>query len=293
MKAFESYHPFVTLVYFLSVLSVSMFVMNPIIEATALVGALLFSLTVQKKNEIFKSALFYTAMLLLVTLTNPLFSHLGETKLFYLGNNPITLEALLYGAAIGVTVIAVMLWCRCYSEIMTSDKFLYIFGKAIPKLSLIISTALRFIPLFKRQMYKVSRTQKAMGLYSSDGFISKVKSTGRVFVSMISWSLENAMETSSSMKARGYGAKDRSNFSLYKFSRRDAGLLAVCVLLLSCVLCGAAKGALTFEYYPTVSKIDFSPIGIFSYVSFALLSLLPFLIEIKEVLLWKYYVSKI
>lgn len=293
MKAFENYHPFVTLVYFLSVLSVSMFVMNPIIEITALVGALLFSLVTQKQRDVFKSLAFYGAMFFLVILTNPLFSHLGETKLFYLGKNPVTLEALLYGASIAVTIIAVMVWCRCYSEIMTSDKFLYIFGKAIPKLSLIISTALRFVPLFKRQLRKVSRAQKAMGLYSSDSFIDNVKSTGRVFISMIAWSLENAMETSSSMKARGYGTKERSNFSLYKFKLRDAGLLSVCVLLLSCVLYGAAKGALAFEYYPAVSEIEFSAISVLSFISFAVLSLLPFIIEIKEVLLWKYYISKI
>lgn len=293
MKAFENYHPFVTLVYFLSVLSVSMFVMNPIIEITALVGALLFSLVTQKQRDVFKSLAFYGAMFFLVTLTNPLFSHLGETKLFYLGKNPVTLEALLYGASIAVTIIAVMVWCRCYSEIMTSDKFLYIFGKAIPRLSLIISTALRFIPLFKRQLRKVSRAQKAMGLYSSGSFIDNVKSTGRVFISMIAWSLENAMETSSSMKARGYGTKERSNFSLYKFKLRDAGLLSACVLLLSCVLYGAAKGALAFEYYPTVSEIEFSAISVLSFISFAVLSLLPFIIEIKEVLLWKYYISKI
>ncbi len=293
MKAFESYHPFVTLVYFLSVLSISMFVMNPIIEITALIGAFLFCITVQKPSDTLKNTGFYLVMFLLVTLTNPLFSHSGNTVLFTLGNIPVTLEALLYGGSIALTVIAVMLWCKCYSLVFTSDKFLYLFGKAIPKLSLIISTALRFIPLFKKQFFKVTKAQKAMGIYSSDTALEKIKSTGRVFVSTISWSLENSMETSSSMKSRGYSNKNRSNFSVFKFERRDAVFSAVCVLLLLNVLFGVSQGVLEFEYYPVIAYKKITPIGILSYISFFTLSVLPFIIEVKEAILWKYYVSRI
>lgn len=293
MRAFESYHPFVTFVYFLSVITVTMFVMNPIIEITALVGALLFCLTGRKKSDRLKSVLFYLLTFFLVTLTNPFFSHFGDTKLFSLGSKSITLEALLYGAGIGMTIIGVMLWCRILSEVMTSDKLLFLFSQAMPRLSLVISSALGFIPTFKKRLYKVSRAQKAMGLYSSDGFFEKVKSTGKVFVSMIAWSLESSIEASSSMKARGYKGKDRSNFSIFKFEHRDAVFLLVCVLLLSAVLFGVSKEAMKFEYYPTVTKIHFTPVAALSYLSFAALSALPFIIEVKEALLWKYCVSKI
>lgn len=99
-------------------------------------------------------------MFLLVAVTNPLFSHNGVTPLFYLNGNPVTLEAFVYGAAIAVMVVGVMLWCRCYSAVMTSDKFLYLFGRAIPKLALVLSMALRFIPMFKRGSFTRSAERR-------------------------------------------------------------------------------------------------------------------------------------
>ena len=293
MKAFGNYHPGVLFAYFLSVLLISMFVSNPVLQLLALFGGILFCITLVKRGEIAGNIGFYVPLFLMVAVTNPIFSHNGVTPLFFLNGNPVTLEAIIYGIAIAVTVIGVMLWCKSYSEIMTSDKFLYLFGKAIPKLSLVLSMALRFIPMFKRQMHKVSRAQKAMGLYSSKSFTDKIKSRMRVFMAMISWSLENAMETSASMKARGYGSGGRTNFSLFRFYAGDAILLTVCILLLCITVTGTAMGETVFYYYPRISELNLSPYAITVYAAFGILSFLPFIIEVKEAIKWKYYISKI
>lgn len=279
--------------YFLSVLLVSMFVQNPVLQLSALLGGCAFSVILSRRRQVLSDFAFYAPMFLMVAVTNPLFSHNGVTPLFFLNGNPVTLEAFIYGAAIAVTVIGVMLWCKCYGAIMTSDKFLYLFGKAIPKLSLILSMALRFIPLFRRQMKRVSRAQKAMGLYSSKSYTDRIKSALRVFTAMISWSLENSIETADSMKARGYGIKGRSSFSLFRFHVNDGALLAVCAALLSVTLAGQALSRLDFYYYPRISEIPLTPFAVFVYISFGILSFCPFIIEVKEALIWKYYVSKI
>lgn len=293
MKAFGNYHPAALMIYFLSVLLVTMFVSNPVLQILAMLGGILFCLMLQKKSEIGGNIGFYVPMFLLVAATNPLFSHNGVTPLFFLNGNPVTLEALIYGIAIAVMVTGVMMWCKCYSQIMTSDKFLYLFGRVIPKLSLILSMALRFIPMFKRQMHKVNRAQKAMGLYSSKSFTDKIRSAMRVFMAMISWALENSMETSASMKARGYGMKGRTNFSLFRFYTGDGILLAVCIILLGITVSGTAAGETVFYYYPRISELNLSPCAVTVYTSFGILSFLPFIIEVKESLVWKYYISKI
>lgn len=293
MRAFGNYHPLVLMTYFLSVLLVSMFVQNPVLQLSALLGGCAFSVILSRRRQVLSDFAFYAPMFLMVAVTNPLFSHNGVTPLFFLNGNPVTLEAFIYGAAIAVTVIGVMLWCKCYGAIMTSDKFLYLFGKAVPKLSLILSMALRFIPLFKRQMKRVSRAQKAMGLYSSKSYTDRIKSALRVFTAMISWSLENSIETADSMKARGYGIKGRSSFSLFRFHVNDGALLAVCTALLGVTLAGAALSRLDFYYYPRISEIPLTPFAVFVYISFGILSFCPFIIEVKEALIWKYYVSKI
>ncbi len=293
MKAFGNYHPFVLLIYFLSVLLVAMFVSNPVLQTEALAGGILFCIMIQRKRETVGNLGFYVPLFLMIAITNPLFSHNGVTPLFFLNGNPVTLEAFVYGIAIAVMLIGVILWCKCYSEIMTSDKFLYLFGKVIPKLSLVLSMALRFIPMFKRQMHRVSRAQKAMGLYSSKSFTDKIRSHMRVFMAMIAWSLENSIETSASMKARGYGLKRRTNFSLFHFYSGDAVLLATCVLMLGITVSGAAMNETVFYYYPRISGLNLSVYAITVYTAFGILSFIPFITEVKEALVWKYYISKI
>lgn len=190
MKAFGNVHPFVLLVYFLSVLTVTMFAANPVLSLTALLGGILFCAMLVRRSRVPGDIGFYVPLFLLVAVTNPLFSHNGVTPLFFLNGNPVTLEALLYGFALAVAVVGVLLWCKGYSEVMTGDKFLYLFGSVIPRLALVLSMALRFVPQFRRQMRRVRCAQKTMGLYAARGYTDKVRSAGRVFLAMIAWSLE-------------------------------------------------------------------------------------------------------
>ena len=293
MKAFGNYHPVVLMVYFLSLLLIAMFVWNPVLQALAMLGGICFCVMLQSRRETASDAAFYLPLFLMVAVTNPLFSHNGVTPLFFLNGNPVTLEALLYGLAIGVMVVAVMFWCKCYSKIMTSDKFLYLFGKAIPKLSLVLSMALRFVPMFQRQSRKVSRAQKAMGLYSSKGYVSRVRSHMCILMTMISWSLENSMETAASMQARGYGLKGRSNFSLFRFYPRDGVVLAVSILLVGITLLGVAIGETEFFFYPRLSTLSTAFFALVVYSAYGFLAFLPFILEVKESIQWNYYRSKI
>ena len=293
MKAFSDYHPVSLMIYFLAVLIISMFVQNPVIQTLSLLGAIFFCLVLQKRSEIKGNLSFYIPMFLLLAITNPLFSHNGVTPLFFLNGNPVTLEAFIYGIFLAVMIVGVMFWFKCYSEIMTTDKFLYLFGKAIPKLSLVLSMALRFIPMLKRRMHSIKRAQKAMGLYSSKSFVDRIKSSLRVFSGLIAWSLENSMEVSSSMTARGYGLKGRTNFSLFRFKPRDGILLGTSVLMSLSVIVAAAMKYTQFSFYPRITCINMSVYSVIAYTAFAILAFLPFIIEIKESAVWKFYVSKI
>ena len=161
------------------------------------------------------------------------------------------------------------------------------FGKVIPKLGLVLSMALHFIPMFKRQLKKVRSAQKTMGLYSARGIVDKLRSNGRVFLAMISWSLENAMETAASMRARGYGTGKRTDFSLFRFTARDSA----CLLGVSVV--GMATRVTAFTFYPRISTLELSPFSVAVYVAFGVLSFLPFAVEVREAIVWTYYRSKI
>ena len=293
MKEFGNYHPVTLVMFFLAVILVAMFVWNPILQAAALIGGLAFCAVLQSRKETLKDFVMYTAIFLLISITNPLFSHNGETSLFFIGSIPITFESLANGAGVAVMIISVIAWFKCYSKVMTSDKTLYLFGRSLPKLSLVMSMSMRFIPMLTRQMHKVSRTQRAMGLYASGGVKDKIRASLRVLSALITWSLENSVETSASMKARGYGLQNRSSFSLFRFTTRDFILLISSVSLLGITLLGVSTGAVNFSFYPTISEISFTIPSVITYLAYCVLAFLPFVVEIKENLKWKYFESKI
>lgn len=293
MNAFSSLHPAAAAFYFLSVLTVTVFTANPFLLGAALLGGVLFFWKIRKNARFWQEAGWYLLFFALITLTNPLFSHRGVTPLFFLNRNPVTLEALLYGANLAVMLIAAVFWFRCFQQILTEDKLLFLLGGLSPKISLLICSALRFIPLFREQAVKIRRAQTAMGLYASDAWTDRLKGTVRAYSALITWALENAVDTGSSMKARGWGLKGRSRYFLYSFGKSDALFCCVTAALDAAVLAAVAAGQLSFSFYPAVCAPPAGVWNISAVIAFAVLSLLPFLLEIKEELLWNYYRSKI
>lgn len=43
--------------------------------------------------------------------------------------NPLTLESLWYGAAAGGMLVCILMWFHCYNVVMTSEKFIHLFGR--------------------------------------------------------------------------------------------------------------------------------------------------------------------
>lgn len=293
MQAFTRIHPGVTMVYFLAILLLSMFVNNPVFNIISLLGAVSFSVLITGAKKSLNDIKFYIPLLLLVAVTNPLFSHNGNTELLKIFNFIITYEALVYGVVFGIILITVIIWCKNYNIIMTSDKFVYLFGKTIPKLSLVITMALRFVPMLKKQLHSINRTQKALGLYSPDKYFDKIRNSCNVLLMLIGWSLENAVEVARTMKSRGYGIKGHTNYSIYKLSKKDLITLICMIFLIFVTAVGIYKGYTAFEYYPYLSKLNLNAGSIITYFSFAIFAFLPTIIEVEESIRWSFYKSKI
>ncbi|MBO4392099.1 MAG: cobalt transport protein [Clostridia bacterium] len=297
MKAFDSYNPIAVFTYFASVITIGMFclnpvTMNPLILFLSLAGSIT-TFIIRNRASGAKSHLFFLGMLLLLTLLNPLFNHNGVTVLLIINNNPITLEAILYGAASASAIISVIYWFRSFSQIMTSDKLLYILGNISPKFALILSMTLRYVPMFENQTQKVIQAQRGLGLYSDTDFMSRVRGGTRVFSVMVTWALENGVITSDSMTARGYGITKRTFFSIFKFRRQDILLTVLSVVLFGAILAGVISGSVNFSFYPEISHAETTVISVITYISYGLLAFLPVIIEAEEELRWKYLKSKI
>lgn len=226
--AFSGHHPTINFLYFALVLLFSMCLMHPVYLAISLTGALAYDIYLKGRKAARFAVMGLLPMAVFAALVNPAFNHEGATILTYLpSGNPLTLESMLYGAAAAVMLASVVLWFSSYNEVMTSDKFVYLFGRVIPALSLVLSMSLRFIPKFKAQMQTVSEAQACIGRDTKNGSVlRRVGNAVRIFSILVTWSLENAIETADSMRSRGYGLPGRTAFSIYRFDDRDKAALA-------------------------------------------------------------------
>ncbi len=288
MKEFKTYHPLVNLIYFVLVIGFSMFFMHPVCLCMSLACALLYSSMLKGKRAL-KSLLYMIPLLVITALINPLFSHGGATVIAYFpGGNPLTLESVIYGLASAVMIASVISWFSCYNQVMTSDKFIYLFGRIIPSISLIISMTLAFVPEFTRRFKVVSDAQQCMGRSLSGGsIINRAKCGLGILSATLSWSMENAVETADSMKARGYGLPDRTAFSIYTFDKRDAKALLGILLLGAYTLFGAVVGGMDFGYFPEIQAARLSPFEVSIFAAYLLLFIYPVIIEILEARKWK------
>lgn len=286
--AFSTYHPAVNFLYFALVLVYSMWFMHPAALVISLAGAFAWSVYLGGRKSLRFNLLAMLPMMLLTALVNPAFNHEGVTILAYLPTgNPLTLESILYGAAASAMFIAVLLWFSCYNKVMTSDKFVYLFGRVIPALSLVLSMVLRFVPMFKAQLKTVSNAQRCIGRDVSNGSILRRARHGiRILSIMVTWALENAIETADSMKSRGYGLPGRTAFSIYRFDDRDRSALAWIGGLGAFVLSMHLAGGLYYRYFPTFKIAPWDPWSVSAFSAYALLCATPLIIDLWEDRRW-------
>lgn len=287
MKAFANYHPIVLFSYFLIVVGFTMFYMHPVYLVISLILSIVLSLQVNKKSFL-HGLKWIIPIFFIAAIINPLISHDGELIILYIDDNPITIEAIVYGFAMSIMISTVIFWFGSYNALMTSDKFLYLFGKISPSFALIISLTLRLVPRFKHQIGVIAHAQKTIGMdITSGSLLHRVKCGIRIISILITWALENAIETADSMKARGYGLPHRSTFSLFTFEKRDGFVLAFMLILTIINIIGSFLGYNDYYFYPTFSELTFDPISILLYSSFTVLLALPIIIETWEAIKWR------
>ena len=279
--SFSGFHPIINFLYFALVIGFSMFLSSPVCIAISLVGALAYRLYLDGRRALRTALMYLLPLMVMTALVNPAFNHEGATILAYLpSGNPLTLESVLYGAAAAGMLIAVISWFSCYTAVMSSDKFVYLFGRIIPALSLVLSMTLRFVPKFTAQFRVVSQAQKCVGRDTENGtLLRRMKNAVTVLSIMITWALENAIETADSMKSRGYGLPGRSAFSIYRFDDRDRLALLWLVFCGMLVGCGAAAGGLYWRWFPTVKHGPVNALTVCFYAVYLALCLTPVLID--------------
>ena len=284
--AFSGLHPAVNLLYFVLVLTFSLWFSHPVCQGIALTAAFAYSICLRGASAARLDFLGLIPLVLITALLNPLFSHQGVTILAYLPTgNPLTEESVLYGFSAGAALAAVLCWFFCLNAVFSSDQFVYLFGRVIPSLSLVLSMTLRFVPRFVRQFRRVSQARSALREHPG-GTTPGIRDALAILSGVAGWAMENAVETADSMKSRGYGLPGRTAYSLYRFDRRDRLTLLFLALAGAFLAACRATGALDWRYYPSV-RGNWTPLSAAACAAYALLCLLPVLLKIAEDRTWK------
>ena len=291
---FSKMHPVTNLVFFAAVILFSMFYMHPVCLIISLFGALANAVVLSGKKAALFCLRFLLPTALMLIIINPLFNHRGKTIICYLSwDNPLTLESIIYGFATVAFVCAVALWFHAFNRVMTSDKLIYLFGRLAPALGLVLSMALRFIPRFTAQFKLTRQCQRQISSCGKKSLISRIKAIAGVFSIMVSWSMENALETSDSMKGRGYGLRGRTAYSRFCFSRDDALALVVMLTEILGMILIIAFGKMKYRYFPSFKGNFDDLFSILFYAVFFVFCFIPLIINVREGLRWKRLQSKI
>ena len=290
--AFSGFHPGVNLAFFAAALGLTMFIQQPVYLLISMISGCAYLLYLQGKKGFLRQVGYLVPILVMMAIMNPMFNHEGVTVLWYLPNdNPITLEAICFGLASAVMMGASIVWFNCCNTVFTSDKIIYLFGRVIPALSLMISMTLRFVPRFKNFLQSVLRTQRAM--HKPENTKEKLGQALAAFSATVSWAMEQSIVSADSMKSRGYGLFGRTAFSIYIFEKRDGITLFVLFLLCAGAAVPHIVGLMGWTYYPSMTGELIGPVQIFAYLCYGGMCNLPLIIDMMEDRKWNALRSKI
>jgi len=247
---FSRFHPLVNLIYFSFVIGITMFSMTPYFLIATLVTSWIYSVLLKGKKILKQNAYISIFTILLTAVLNVFFTHEGVTILFYINDNAITMESLIYGLSSGVMLASVIIWFTGFNVVMSADKLIFIFGKAAPVLGLTLSMIFRYVPLLKERYSEIHMGQMCLGRGKEKGFFNKIRQFGKEVSILVSWSLESSIESADSMEARGYGLKGRTSFNLYRVERRDVVFISVMTLMGTVVIILNLLGKNSISFYP-------------------------------------------
>ena len=291
---FDSYHPMIQLIYFVSAFVCICLFRQPVFMAIAYVAAFVWSVKLNGKKALAFNCclilciLFYTAWY-------ASYHHFGVTILWYnrLGNQ-MTLEAIVYGFVRGVIAATIVMEFSCVFATVTSDKIVYLLGKVSPKLSLFLTILLRSVPRIKNWVKKADCARQGIGHGIRQGnlFQRFVHLLGLISIT-ITWTVEHWVESAASMKSRGYSLKGRKAFSIYRFDDRDRCFVVALMFCVMTIYMAHVAGETVILYQPMIVLEPITGISVLFYIVYAGMLLLPLGLQIVGEYHWKQLKKKI
>lgn len=203
---------------------------------------------------------------LLIMIVNPLVIHAGQTIIWsgpvlpVLGRMEISMEAVCYGAVMGVRLMSLLLVFCLYNEIVDPDRLLGHMARHAFKPGLMVSMATRLFPSVIRDLATAREAQQLRGVdFNSGALRERVRKYSRVFRVVLVSTLEGSFQTAEAMQARAFGAGPRSSYSRELWRPRDAFCLTATSIALALIVYARIGGYCDFTYYPSLGRLADNP----------------------------------
>lgn len=256
--ASDSLHPASVFVYIISLLALSMMFFDPAFIVLSLFIAIFQGVIFTSAKKVLKGLLWGLPAIAIIAAVNAIVSRGGETVLFYLFGSPVSSESIFYGLCSGVMLVAIIIYFTVYNRLLPPERFLYLFSGILPAFSMVVTMTQRFIPALIKRFQDIRNAQQSFKKAENGKGIKKYQPLFREISTLLSWSMEEGLETADSMKAKGYGCAKRSSYSVYRFTAKDTFLIAVTVILTAIAITFYYLGG-KIEFYPEiVYRVDFT-----------------------------------
>ena len=148
---------------------------------------------IQKTLRLLGGAVLLGGLLLVL---NPLLNSDGIHILFYLGERPVTMESLLYGAHNLLLIAALLMVFPSLNVLLDSERILFLFSRLMQTSALILSMSMRFVPLLTRRARELRQLHRQDG----EGLPARLSHAGKLLGALLDWTMEEGMQSSRTLR---------------------------------------------------------------------------------------------
>lgn len=259
---FYQLHPLTLTLYVATVFLLALMITNPFYLLPILVttGAMIWaSGNIKPYKGYLKLSIPLFLMLMII---NGLFVKAGTHVLFrgpslpVIGRIRITLEALAYGAGMGLRLLVIISAFCLFTYTVQPDRLMTLFGRLGNRTVFLMSLSIRLFPLMISDYRRIMEVQRCRGVrFNSRSWRDRVKHMFPVISVLLISSLERSFMQAESMYARGFGSGSRTQYKRELWRRRDTMIHLSTIAALIFGLSVQLMGVSTFTYYPQITSV--------------------------------------
>jgi energy-coupling factor transport system permease protein len=222
---------------------------HPLILAAIGLAVTLAALSAGAGRRVLRSLRYSIPMALLVAIVNALVSRNGLTVLARFGYfGPFgqvdpTLEALCYGAVLGLELCVIVAACALMSAAVDPDELLRSLRRVSFRSALTATLATRMVPLLALDSRRFAEAQRTRAHGASRAAVMRAITAN---------ALDRALDVAATLEVRGYAAARRPPRARRPRSRHDLAFAAAATALAALAITAAATAIAPFTFYPTL-----------------------------------------